>query len=59
MELLSKRVTTQASDRGRCAGIFLEMEGDREQACGRCDRGDERLCLVAELQEMVAKLRST
>ena len=34
------------------------MEGDSKQACGRCDQVDELLCMVAELQEEVSRLRS-
>jgi len=34
------------------------VEGDSKQACGRCDQVDELLCIVAELQEEVSRLRS-
>lgn len=57
-ELLSKNATTQVSDCKVCARIFLEMEGDSKQDCGRCDQVDELLCLVAQLQEEVGRLRS-
>ena len=57
-ELLYKHVIPQVSSCGMCEGIFLEVESDCKQACGRCDQIDELLCLVAELQEEVSRLRS-
>ena len=57
-ELLFKQVTAQVSGCGMCEGIFLEVESDCKQACGKCDQIDELPCLVAELQEEVGRLRS-
>jgi len=34
-----------------------EIESDCKQACGRCDQINELLCLVAELQEEVGRMR--
>jgi len=56
-ELLLEHVTTQVSSCGVCEGIFLEIESDCKQACGRCDQINELLCLVAELQEEVGRMR--
>lgn len=58
MELPFKRVTAQVSNCGMCEWIFLEVESDCKQVCGRCDQIDELLWLVAELQEEVGRLRS-
>ncbi|CAN0067156.1 unnamed protein product, partial [Bubo scandiacus] len=44
-ELLFSHATTQVSVCGMCEGLFLEVESDCKQACGRCDRIDELLCL--------------
>ena len=57
-ELLFKHATTLVSGCGMYEGIFLEVESDCKHACGRCDQTDELLCLVAELQEEVSRLRS-
>ncbi|XP_074991813.1 uncharacterized protein LOC142074828 isoform X2 [Calonectris borealis] len=57
-ELLFRHAPTQVSGCGMCEGIFLEVESDCKQDCGRCDQIDELLCLVAELQEEVSRLRS-
>lgn len=57
-ELLFKRVTAQVSSCGMCERIFLEVESDCKEACGRCDQTDELLCLVAELLEEVGRLSS-
>ncbi|KAK4818853.1 hypothetical protein QYF61_020072 [Mycteria americana] len=53
-----KHATTQVSGCGMCEGIFLEVDSDCKQACGGCDQIDKLLCLVAELQEEVGRLRS-
>lgn len=55
--LLSDHVTTQVSSCGVCTGIFLEVESDCKEDCGRCDQVDEMLCLVTEFEE-VSRLRS-
>ena len=39
-ELLSKHATTQVSGCGMCAGTFLDVESDSQQACGRSDQID-------------------
>ncbi|GAB0204616.1 mitochondrial enolase superfamily member 1 [Grus japonensis] len=55
-ELVFQHVTTQVSRCGMSEGIFLEVESDCKNDCGRCDQIAELLCLVAELQEEVTCL---
>lgn len=57
-ELLVKHVTARASSCRMCKGIFPGVETDSKQACGRHDQTDELLCLAAEPQEEVGRLRS-
>jgi len=57
-ELPFKHATTQASSCGVYEGIFLEEKSDCNQTCEKCDQTDELLCLVAELQDEVSRLKS-
>lgn len=52
-KLLFNYTTTQISSCGMCGEVFLEMESDCKQVCGRCDQTHELLLLVAEGQDEV------
>lgn len=50
-KLLFNYTTTQISSCGMCEEIFLDMESDCKQVCGRCDQVHELLSSVSEGQE--------
>lgn len=50
-KLLFNYRTTQISSCGMCEEIFLDMESECKQVCGRCDQAHELLSLVAEGQD--------
>lgn len=52
-KLLFNYTTTQISSCGICEEIFLDMESDCKQVCGRCDEIHELLSLVTEGQDEV------
>ncbi|KAK4810652.1 hypothetical protein QYF61_007389 [Mycteria americana] len=58
MELPQKHAATQVSGCRECQGLSLFMDGSSEDSCVRCDQVDDLLCMVAELQEEVERLRS-
>ena len=57
-ELQSEHATTQASGCRLCLGLLPEVEGNSKCTYGRYAQVEELLCLVAEFQEEVGRLRS-
>lgn len=50
-KLLSNYKTLQISSYGMCEEIFLDMESDCKQICGRCDQVHELLSSMSEGQD--------